>query len=667
MGFISSRTSFIPMKNKIYQITLFLLLVVCPLFAQRKNNQQLFEPLTEFKGNPYRSALGIPGEQYWQNKADYVIQAELNEENQTLTGKVKITYTNNSPDNLAFVWLQLDQNRYKPNSRGELTQQISGDNDRYKGANDGGYELKTIKIKNLKGEMIAPKTTVNDTRLQVVLAEPLKAKGGKIEMEIDFTFKIPEFGSDRMGQYKAKDGTIFQIAQWFPRMEVYDDIKGWNHEPYLGAGEFYCEYGNYDYQITVPYDHIVVGSGELTNPKEVLTAEQLVRYENAKKSDKTVAIITEQEAGKTDKIRTAKTGKTTWKFKMQNSRDIAWASSKIAIWDAAVINLPSGKKATAQSFYPKEVVDNKSWGRSTEYTKACIEHYSKMWFEYPYPAAVNVAGVVGGMEYPGVSFCSANSKEADLWGVTDHEFGHNWFPMIVGSNERLHPWMDEGFNTFINHYSTKAFNNGEYPSSFDKANFIMKGYILPSLINQNRESIATFPDVVQTPNLGMTAYFKPALGLLLLREVILEPERFDYAFKFYIQNWAYKHPTPQDFFNCMENAAGEELDWFWKGWFYGNGYLDQTVETVTYPNEDAKNDAIITLKNQGELVMPVVMDITEENGKVSRVKLPVEIWQRGNEWEYAHKSTSKIKSVELNPDGILPDVKSGNNKWSPAQ
>jgi Peptidase family M1 domain len=642
-----------------YFLIICLIINTLPINAQRKNNQALFEPLFNFQANPYRSAAGIPGESYWQNRADYFIQAELDEENHRISGTVKVLYTNNSPDNLGFIWLQLDQNRYKPDSRGELTQQSSGDNSRYQGATDGGYEIKNLKIKS-SGEVIyEPKYVITDTRMQIRLNEELRAKGGKLEFEMGFTYKIPEFGADRMGRLKTEKGVIYQLAQWFPRLAVYDDIKGWNNEPYLGAGEFYCEYGDYDYKITAPYSHIVVGSGELQNPAEVLTKDQLSRYEKAKTSEKAVEIVSAKEAGDPSKTRPTKSGKTTWHFKMSNTRDVAWASSKAFVWDGAVINLPSGKKAMAQSVYPAEVAGKEAWGRSTEYTKSCIEHYSKMWFEYPYPAAVNVAGVVGGMEYPGVSFCSAQSRGADLWGVTDHEFGHNWFPMIVGSNERLYPWMDEGFNTFINYYSTKAFNNGEYPADLDASSFTMKIYVLPMLKSGNRESISTYPDIVQTPNLGMTAYFKPAIGLYYLREIILGPERFDYAFRHYIKSWAYKHPTPTDFFNCMENAAGDDLDWFWRGWFYSNATMDQGIEDVSF---DSKYGSVIKIVNKSDLLMPVVMEIIDEDNKKMQVTLPVEIWQRGNEWLY-NAGKKKIKSVILNPSGILPDTNLENNGW----
>ncbi len=630
--------------------TIFALLAGCAALAQDplNNNYPLFAPLFEFQSNPYRAASGVPGELYWQNRADYTIAAELDDQANRLSGTVNITYTNNSPLPLPFVWLQLDQNKFKADSRGTRTMNLASR--RWMGDRDGGLEIKTVAI-----NATAVKYFVNDTRMQVWLPTPVAAKGGQVTLQIDFGFKIPRFGADRMGQFAAEAGTVYELAQWYPRMAVYDDIKGWNTEPYLGAGEFYLEYGDFDYKITAPYNHIVAGSGELVNAKEVLSPEVYQRYEAAKKSNETVMLLRRTEIGEA-KMYAKTSGKLTWHFKLQNSRDIAWASSKSFIWDAARINLPSGKTSVAMSVYPAESYGNKKWSRSTEYTKASIEHYSRMWYEYPYPAAVNVAGVVGGMEYPGVSFCAAEAEKDGLWGVTDHEFGHNWFPMIVGSNERLHPWMDEGFNTFINIYSTKEFNKGEY---YQEAN--MAKFLAAYFASETRESIETYPDIVRPNNLAITAYYKPALGLFLLREYILGQERFDRAFKYYIQQWAYKHPTPIDFFNCMENAAGEELDWFWRGWFYSNAFLDLAIDGVSYSDSGPEQGADITILNKGGLPMPLTIEITETNGQKSRVELPVEIWMRGNAWKFRHNSTSKIKSVVIDPDGMLPDINLLNN------
>lgn len=616
--------------------------------AQKDNNQELFSRMNEFQGNPYRTASGAPGEKYWQNRADYKIEVSLDDKAHILKGIVKITYTNNSPHDLDFVWLQLDQNRYQENSRGSLTVLSGG---RHDGDTDGGYNFENVKV---DGKNYNQKYIVTDTRMQVRFDKTFKS-GAKTEIELHYNFKIPQYGSDRMGRTKTKNGWIYQFAQWYPRMAVYDDIKGWNNEPYLGAGEFYCEYGNFDYKVTVPFDHIVVGSGKLQNPEDVLTREQIQRMTQAQKSDKTIYIIEPKEVANPKITRPSQSGTKTWHFKMENSRDIAFASSRSFIWDAAKINLPSKNECIAMSAYPKESDGKSAWTRSTEYTKASIEHYSKMWFEYPYSSAVNVAGYVGGMEYPGVSFCSWTSKRGSLWGVTDHEFGHNWFPMIVGSNERLYPWMDEGFNTFINYYSTNEFNKGEYKYQ----QYTSIPGVTSRMKSGNRESIDTYPDVVSEYNLGYTAYFKPAIGLRLLRETILGKDRFDYAFRTYIKRWAFKHPTPNDFFNTIESVAGEELDWFWKGWFYSNANLDQGIETVAKTNGGTN----ITITNQDKLIMPVIMEVEEEDGKKTIIKLPVEIWQRTDTWKYFYKTDKEVVKVRLNPQRSLPDINNKNNIW----
>lgn len=490
--------------------------------------------------------------------------------------------------------------------------------------------------------------------MQVFFNEPISPNGGRASVSMDFEYKIPVKGMDRMGRLDVEDGTIYALAQWYPRVAVFDDVEGWNIEPYLGAGEFYLGYGDFEYRITVPYDHIVVGSGELLNADEVLTKEQQERMEKASQSDSTVYIVSPEEVNNPAVTRPTQQGKLTWRFKIDNARDVAFASSKAFIWDAAKIDLPSGKKAMAQSAYPRESDGDEAWGRSTEYSKASIEHYSDWWYEYPYPVAVNVAADIGGMEYPGLNFCSYQSKGKGLWGVTDHEFGHNWFPMIVGSNERRYAWMDEGFNTFINHYSSVEFNNGEYGSTLDETRRFV-GW----LTNENREGIDTYPDVANTSNLGMIAYMKPAMGLVMLREYILGEERFDNAFKSYINAWAYKHPQPNDFFNHMENVAGENLSWFWKGWFYGNGNIDISIDQVVPYN----GDYVFVLSNRGDIPMPVLLEVVFEDGSKEQVNLPVEIWQRGDQWNHLFKTDKTIKSVVIDPEKIVADINISNDSW----
>ena len=623
--------------------------------AQEVNpdNQPLFNEFLEHSGNEFRSASGNPGEHYWQNETDYVIEATLDDNANTITGKVTLTYTNNSPQDLDFIWMYLEQNRFTADSRGTLTTPISGN--RYNGDVDGGYTITNLEAKVKRST--SSKHLITDTRMQVFFNEPLAAEGGKATVSMNFTYKIPKDGMDRMGRVDTKNGTVYAMAQWFPRAAVLDDVEGWNTEPYLGAGEFYLDYGDYDFKITAPYNHIVVASGELQNPKEVMSATMRDRMESAKKSDNTVFIVKPEELNDMS-LRAKQSGMLTWHFKMENTRDVAFASSKAFIWDAAKINLPSGKKAVAQSVYPIESSGQDAWSRSTEYTKNAIENYSNMWYEYPYPVAVNVAAEIGGMEYPGLSFCSWRSKGAGLWGVTDHEFGHNWFPMIVGTNERRYAWMDEGFNSFINYYSTLKFNNGEYPANLNQTRKSVGWYTSP-----NREGIDTYPDATNLRNLGMTAYGKPAQGLFMLREYILGPERFDNAFKSYIKNWAYKHPQPRDFFNHMENVSGENLAWFFKGWFYGTGNIDLSLDGV----KQQEGGAVISVSNQGQIPMPVKMQVTFDDNSTQDVDLPVEIWQRGNTWDYLLETTKKVSKVELDPNKMLPDVNFANDIWPVSQ
>jgi hypothetical protein len=641
------------------RISLFLLanLLLTVGFAQSKYDQRKafdpqFYPVT---ANQYRSGSGQPGPQYWQNRADYKIACTLDTDNYSVNGTVEITYTNNSPDNLKFLWLQVDQNIYKQESRGSATTTQTGG----RWANAGytqGDVIKSVSVED-GGKTYTPKYSTSDTRMQVWLNEPLKS-GNKVKMTIAYQFTIPEYGSDRMGRLNTKNGWIYEVAQWFPRMAVYDDVQGWNTLPYLGQGEFYLEYGDLEYSVTAPSDLIVVGSGELQNEKEVLTSTQVSRLASARNSDKTVTIRSADEVKDPKSRPSAKT--LTWKFKIQNARDVAWAASKAFVWDAARINLPSGKRALAMSAYPVESIRKDGWQRSTEFVKAAIEHYSDKWFEFPYPVATNVAGIVGGMEYPGIVFCGAGATGAELWGVTDHEFGHTWFPMIVGSNERKYAWMDEGFNTFINELSTKNFNNGEFSnfSYFSQENRTADAF------NSRIDPLWTVPDVVQEYSLGETAYDKPAMMLDALRDVVLGPERFDAAFREYINRWAFKHPTPWDFFHTMENVAGEDLGWFWRAWVFNNWKLDQKVTGVTYNENNPKNGASVTIENLDQMVMPVSVLIKEENGKQTRVDLPVEVWQHGPVWTFNVNTTSKITDVTLDPDKKLPDVNRKNNSLS---
>ncbi|HEY8657938.1 MAG TPA: M1 family metallopeptidase, partial [Hanamia sp.] len=545
--------------------------------------------------NEYRASNGEPGPKYWTNKASYKIAATLDDVKDAISGSVIITYTNNSPKPMDFVWLYLDQNLYRLDSRGQAKTPANG-RSRYGDVNskfEGGFNIQSVKLlTNKQGKISSSDITkiISDTRMQLRFSSPLAANGGIIQFKIDYSFFIPKYGSDRTGILDTKNGKIYSIAQWYPRMCVFDDIEGWNTLPYLGAGEFYLDYGDYDYSVTAPANLIIVGSGDLQNPNEVLTATELKRMALAKQSDKTVMIRTAEEV--TEPSSRPQKGNITWHFKMKNARDVSWAASKAFIWDAARINFPSGRKGLAMSVYPVESAGDAAWGRSTEYTKACLEGYSKTWFEFPYNNATNVASNMSGMEYPGIVFCGYRATGQRLWGVTDHEFGHTWFPMIVGSNERKYGWMDEGFNTFINVISTEAFNNGEYKPTPSN-----KSPLYKYMFNKNSETIMSSPDALQEANIGVALYMKPGYALGLLRNEILGHDLFDYAFRDYIKKWAYKHPTPWDFFRTMENASGEDLGWFWKGMFIKNYKLDQAITYVKYVNNDYTQGTLVTIDN----------------------------------------------------------------------
>lgn len=608
-------------------------------------------------GNDIRTADGRPGPKYWQNKVDYTINVSLDDNAHSLTGSVEAAYVNNSPNPLTFLWLQLEQNMYNLSSRGLAATAIGGGRWSTRTAFNGGYNIKSVSLLSA-GKWIAAKHMITDTRMRIDLPSELKSNGGKVSFKIEYSFLIPENGSDRMGRMNTRNGWMYNMAQWFPRMCVYDDVLGWNTQPYLGQSEFYLEYGDITYNINVPADHIVVGSGELMNPQEVLTARQVQRLAAARGSDKTVLLRSAAEV--TDpSSRPTHSERLTWKFKCLNTRDAAFATSSAFVWDAARINLANGKKALAMSVYPVEVATDTAWGRSTEYTKHSIEFYSSYLTTYPYPVATNVAGMVSGMEYPGIVFCGVNASRAGLWGVTAHEFGHMWFPMIVGSNERKYGWMDEGLNTFINILAGIDFNNGEYKTARE----LSPERYTKIFFNERSQSIATVADAVQVYNFGTVLYRKPGFGLQLLRENILGKERFDSAFRYYTQQWAYKHPTPFDFFRAMENHSGEVLDWFWRGWFQNQWRIDLGVTDVAYVNGNEAQGSVITVKCFEKLPMPVTVSIKEANGKTGTVVLPVEVWLRGDTWKFIYNSTSAIQQVILDPQESLPDVDTSDNVW----
>ncbi len=621
------------------------------------DHQDLFGPMTwpVTTGNT-RTASGQPSANYWQNRADYQIKARLTEgaQDTTITGEVTISYTNNSPDKLNHLWMQLDQNLFKADSRGAATTPVSGDRFDVRGFSRGGYHIASVTV-TYKGQTYSVTPVISDARMQVRLHTPMNPKGDKIQVKINYSFSIPFYGADRMGRKKFKEGYVYEIAQWYPRMCVYDDAEGWNTLPYMGLGEFYCEYGDFDYYVTTPANMTVVGSGDLQNGTQVLTPTQQSRLAQARQSDKTVMIVKPDEVSSL--AAHAPAGTKTWHFKMQNTRDVSWAASTAFIWDAARVVFPSGRKGIAMAAYPAESSGNNSWGRATEYLKYSMEIYSKAYYEYPWNSAVTVSGVALGMEYPGIVFCLSNLKNGSLWGDITHEIGHNWFPMIVGSNERKYMWQDEGFNTFINEYASRQFNNGEYAEKGNGNN----PYLTRSMTNST-DPLMTAPEAMNLRDYGLY-YNKTSLGLNILRNEVLGPDRFDYAFHEYIQHWALKHPLPYDFFRAMNDAAGEDLNWFWKEWFFTTWRLDQSMSGVKYVNNDPSQGALITLENKEKMAMPVTLLITQANGKSETIKLPVNIWQRGGAWTFKYPSASAIQSIQLDPQKQLPDIDPANNTY----
>jgi len=629
-----------------------------PLAAQQNatsplppTNQALFAQLKLPTPTEARTGGGEPGPGYWQQRADYDIQVTLDPAADRVTGQEVIHYTNRSPEPLDHIWIQLDQNLFAEGSRGSL---VYGGG-RWRGSfPGGGLSLETVELR-ADGTSTPARYVVDGTRMRIDLPSPVPPEGGQADLALAWSFLVPEYGADRMGRYQGKDGWVFEVAQWYPRVAVYDDVDGWNTLPYLGQGEFYLEYGDFDVAITVPRELIVVATGELQNPAEVLTADQRRRLDQARQSGQTVSILAPGEVGDRS-TRPSGSGDLTWRFHAENVRDFTWAASKAFIWDAT-----SWEDVLIMSVYPREGLGTKEepgWEEATAYARHTISYYSDQWFRYPYPVAINVAGVVGGMEYPMIVFCSVDARDHGLFGVTDHELGHTWFPMIVGSDERRWAWMDEGFNTFINHYSNLAFYGDSALADLrTRPDYIVSRELSPIA----DQVIMTYPDDLRPDGLGFLAYRKPGFGLVMLREVILGPETFDAAFKEYIRRWAYKHPKPADFFRTMEEVSGADLDWFWRGWFETTDLLDQAVDSVQVDSRGSR----VYLSNRQGLVMPVPLEMTFADGATRRTQLPVEIWATRDGYTLEVPDRSVVR-ISLDPDAQLPDVDRTNNAWGKA-
>ncbi|HET6577095.1 MAG TPA: M1 family metallopeptidase [Gemmatimonadales bacterium] len=604
-----------------------------------------------------RTGSGEPGPRYWQQRADYLIRATLDTTTRSIRGEERITYTNNSPDTLRYVWLQLDQNLFNSESRGY---RVFGQDPRFgtKGAQVSVRLLKVAApaVPAAKGRKAVPATAlpylVNGTVMRVNLARPLPP-GGKQLLEIGWSFPFGP-NSSRMGMEEIDGATIYEVAQWYPRMAVYDDVRGWNTEQYLGQGEFYLEYGSFDVSLTVPADMIVAATGVLQNPDEVLTAAQRARLARARTSAETVVIRGKDEIGDPASRPPTEYPALTWRFTADSVRDFAWAAARHFVWDAVGVN---DGRTLAMSYYPPSA--DSIWKDASQYAKTAIEYYSKQWLPYPYPVASNVNGIEGGMEYPMIVFCHNRTDPQALYSVTDHEFGHTWFPMVVGSNERRYGWMDEGFNSFMNHYSfPRKFPDSPLPNSRG----VPETYIKNALSGDEQTIMTPADRMHSTENWRQSVYNKPAVGLVLLRDHITSPERFDPVFREYIRRWAYKHPTPADFFRTMEDGLGEDLSWFWRSWFYTTERLDQAVDSVAL-SDSAGVVSRVYLRNAGQMPMPVELSLVMDDGSTQRLRLPVEVWGMGDRYTALIRGPKKVNGVTIDPEGWYPDVDRSNNRW----
>ena len=610
--------------------------------------------------NGFRSADGTPGPAYWQNRADYDIAARLDPVAKTITATETITYTNNSPSTLDSLWVQLDQNVYRPDARRAV---LFGS--RYKpDRTTEGYVIETVAVER-NGQDVALPYVVSDTRMQIRLDIPLKGGGERLKLHIAYRYVVPGLFGGRTAWVETKNGPIFDVAQWYPRMAVFDDLRGWDTLPYI-AQEFYLEYGDIDYAVTLPADMMVVGSGEMTNPQEVLSPDQRERLATARASAATVMIRTPEEVAAQAGVPPASSEKT-WRYHMANTRDVAFTASRAFVWDAARMSLPGGKTALAESVYPVESAGPGAWGRSTAYLKDSVERFSQHWYPYPYPTAVSVAGGASGMEYPGLVFDGIDDKGKGLFWITAHEIGHTWFPMVVGSDERRDAWMDEGINTFIDTFESDEFEGGVYGPKRDSEYAEQGGNpvdaILPVLADPEAPPITTRADLIPEKYRHAVTYFKAALGLRLLRDEILGPERFDPAFRKYIAAWAYKHPKPSDFFRAMASEGGEDLSWWWRGWFMENRQLDLAVTAVAYVEGDPRKGASVTVETHDKLVAPSSVAVRYDDGTTRRVALPVETWLLGGKAVMHLDGGPPILSVTVDPDHRLPDRDRGNDTF----
>ncbi|HEV7367425.1 MAG TPA: M1 family metallopeptidase [Gemmatimonadales bacterium] len=615
------------------------------LAQARPSGDTLAAPLSPFRPlllpgpNEYRSGSGRPGPGYWQQRTDYRIAATLDTAQRRLHGRETIHYTNNSPDTVSYLWMFLDQNICAPHS---VTNQLDQPALVFLGSTfdfsckgfNGGVTLERVTVLRR-----AVRPVIYGTTMRIDLPRPLPA-GGVLDLELAWHFPVPDYGAGRMG----RDGSLYQIAQWYPRLAVYDDVRGWNHEPYIGAGEFYLEYGSFDVALTLPAGYVVAATGILRNPEQVLTAGQRSRLAIARTSTHPVAIITADEAGHAERTRPSSKGQLTWRFTADNVRDFAFAAGPELRWDAS-----SYEGILIQTFYRPKA---NRWEEANRMAHEAIKYFSEQWYRYPYPQATTVEGPIEGMEYPMLTFVpNSPSREEQQW-VLSHEFGHEWFPMVVGSNERLYPWMDEGFNTFIDLAGAAHYFDGTHYGDTIEVHPL---HLYPDhTIPGQEQPLISRP--VESKDLFWTGYQKPALMLQILRYQVLGKDRFDHAFREYIKAWAFKHPTPADFFRVMRDASGVDLDWFWRDWIYSTARLDQAVDSI--------GGEKIFLANRGTMTLPLEMELTYGDGATERIQLPVEMWNLGPRFAYRIREGKSVRKVVVDPGRALPDVDRSNNERS---
>ena len=638
--------------------------------AQSVADTSLFRPLALPTPNAYRSAGGMPGPAYWQNRANYAIEATLDTATKEIRGTARILYENHSPDALDFLWLQVEQNLFAPGSINEATSPppLLFGTISFAMSNAGFRGGITIDRLTVAGHEVP--RYLWDTMLRVDLPAPLRT-GESVTLDVAWHFTIPVDGAGRMG----RDGSLYEIAQWYPRLAVYDDVHGWNTMPYIGAGEFYLEYGDFDVRLTVPAGFVVAATGTLENADDVLTTAQRARLADARTSTTPVQIITAAEASGDVGSRSTVTGARTWHFRADNVRDVAWATAPNFRWDAV-----SWNNILIQTLYRPSAT---TWANEgIRMAEHAIRYFSEQWGMYPYPQATTVEGPISGMEYPMLTFVPAETTREGLYWVLMHEFGHEWFPMTVGSDERRYPWMDEGFNTFIDSYAY-----GDYfratPATDTLFAHNLAAYFTSATPGQEQPLINT-PSEVRS--LYFTAYQKPALMMSLLREEVLGPEAFDRSFREYVRRWTNRHPQPADFFRTMDNLTGRNLDWFWRGWVLTTARLDQAVDSVlpaaaptgrtdaqahgrTGGRADTRTSGLtgtvrIVLMNRGQMIMPAELKLVYDDGSSEIRKLPAEIWLLGSRHALTIETGAKrLVALELDPRHVMPDVSRANNRW----